>query len=180
MSTPALTPEFAQAYCAMMLEGFAREVEVTKKVFSAIPDDKRDYRPDPNARSAWQLAWHMANSDIQFLDGIADLQFTMANPPESEKPQTAAELVTWYDKNFKRAADRVRAMSAEQLTTPVDFLGAFNLPAAMYLGFLNNHSIHHRGELCTHLRPMGSKCPSIYGGSYDEPFQHADAESTAA
>lgn len=47
MSTPAVTPEFAQAYCAMMLEGFANEVETTKKVLSAIPDGKRDYRPDP-------------------------------------------------------------------------------------------------------------------------------------
>jgi len=41
------------------------------------------------------------------------------------------------------------------------------------LAFLNNHSIHHRGELATYLRPMGSKVPSIYGGSFDEPFQAA-------
>ena len=61
MSMPALTPEFAQGYRAILLEGFAREVETTKKVFSAIPDDKRDYRPDPNARSAWQLPFFYWN-----------------------------------------------------------------------------------------------------------------------
>ncbi|MGE5735968.1 MAG: DinB family protein [Acidobacteriota bacterium] len=49
-----------------------------------------------------------------------------------------------------------------------------------YLGFLNNHSIHHRGELATYLRPMGSKCPSIYGGSYDEPWQAAQAQDETA
>jgi len=49
-----------------------------------------------------------------------------------------------------------------------------------YLSFLNNHSIHHRGELATYLRPMGSKCPSIYGGSYDEPFVMPGSEVTAA
>jgi hypothetical protein len=54
-------------------------------------------------------------------------------------------------------------MSAEQLATPVDFLGAFRLPSAFYLQFLNNHSIRHRGELATYLRPMGSKVPQIYG-----------------
>jgi hypothetical protein len=58
---------------------------------------------------------------------------------------------------MKRGADRVRAMFGAQLMTPVDFLGVFNLPAAFYLGFLNNHSIHHRGELATYLRPMGSE-----------------------
>ena len=180
MSTPAITPQFALAFRDTMLDGFAREVETTKRVVAAIPEDKRDYQPDPNARSAWQLAWHTANSDIQFLDGIADHKFDMAARPENEKPQTVAELVTWYDKNFKRAVDRVRALSAEQLATPVNFMGVFNFPAVMYLGFLNNHSIHHRGELCTYLRPMGSKCPAIYGGSYDEPMQRPNAESTAA
>jgi uncharacterized damage-inducible protein DinB len=170
MSAP--TPEFVMGYRAMMVDGFAREVETTKKVLAAIPDGKKDYRPDPNARTAWELAWHIANTDNQFLDGIADLKFNMANPAEADKPKTVAELVNFYDKNMKRGLDRVRGMSAEQLLTPVQFF-MFNFPAAFYLGFLNNHSIHHRGELATYLRPMGSKVPSIYGGSFDEPFQAA-------
>jgi hypothetical protein len=36
------------------------------------------------------------------------------------------------------------------------------------------------GELATYLRPMGSKVPSIYGGSYDEPFQPPASKTTAA
>jgi len=170
MSAP--TPEFALGYRAMMVDGLAREVEITKKVLAAVPEGKRDYRPDPHARTAWELAWHIANTDNQFLDGIADLKFTMANPPDTEKPRTIAELVAWYDSNMKRGLDRVRAMSAEQLLTPVQFF-TFNFPAVFYLAFVNNHSIHHRGELATYLRPMGSKVPSIYGGSYDEPLQAA-------
>ncbi len=171
MSAPTL--DFAMGYRAMMLDGLAREVETTKKVLAAIPDGKRDYRPDLHARTAWELAWHLANTDVQFMDGIADLKFSMVARAEAEKPKTVAELVDWYDRNMKRCADRVRALSAEQLLTPVDFMGIFKLPAAFYLGFLNNHSIHHRGELATYLRPMGSKVPSIYGGSYDEPFKAA-------
>jgi uncharacterized damage-inducible protein DinB len=167
---PALTPDFALGYREMMLDGFAREVETTKRVLAAIPEGKKDYRPDPNARNAWELAWHLANTDVQFLDGIADLKFTMSTP--AEKPKTVADLVDWYGTNVKRGSDRVRALSAEQALTPVQFF-TFNLPAAFYLGFLNNHSIHHRGELATYLRPMGSKVPGIYGGSFDEPFQAA-------
>jgi uncharacterized damage-inducible protein DinB len=171
MSAP--TPDFVLGYRAMMLDGLAREVEITKKVLAAVPEGKRDYRPDPHARTAWELAWHIANTDVQFMDGIADLKFTMANPAEADKPKTVAELVDWYDRNMRRGADGVRALSAEQLATSVNFMGAFDLPAAFYLAFLNNHSIHHRGELATYLRPMGSKVPSIYGGSYDEPFEAA-------
>jgi uncharacterized damage-inducible protein DinB len=176
----AFTPEMAANSCEVMLDGVIRELEITKKVLAAIPDAKAQYKPDPHARTAWELAWHLANSDVQFLDAIADLKFTMETPDEKDKPKTVAELVEWYDKNFKRAAGRVRALTPEQLATPIDFMGIFNLPAVSYLGFLNNHSIHHRGALATYLRPMGSKCPSIYGGSYDEPFQGAQPESSAA
>jgi uncharacterized damage-inducible protein DinB len=164
-----VTAEFATAYCELMLQGLANEFATTKRVLAAVPDHKRDYRPDPHARTAWELAWHLANTDVQFLDGIADGQFKMETP--ADKPKTIAELLNWYDKNIERGIARVRALTPEQLTAQINFLNTFNLPAFAYLGFLNNHMIHHRGALATYLRPMGSKCPSIYGGSYDEPFQ---------
>ena len=173
-----ITPEFVLGFRAVMLDGFKREAEVTKKVIAAVPDAKSDYRPDPAARTAKDLAWHLANTDVQFLDGIADLNFKMENP--EHKPETSAEVVAWYDERVKRGIARVEAMSAEQLLTPVVFFGVFNMPSVFYLGFLNNHSIHHRGELATYLRPMGSKVPSIYGGSYDEPFQAPAAAENAA
>ena len=173
-----MSPEFALGYRAMMLDGVLREAETTKRVLAAVPDAASGYKPDPCARTAKDLAWHIANSDVQFLDGIAELKFEMRSP--ERKPQTAAEVVAWYDENMKRGAALVAAMTAEQLMTPVNFLGAFNLPAVLYLGFLNNHSIHHRGELATYLRPMGSKVPAIYGGSYDEPLNLTAADETAA
>lgn len=175
MAQQGCSPEFAVGYRDMMLDGFLREAEVTRKVLKAIPQGKRDYKPDPMARSAWDLAWHIASSDIQFLDGIADMKFNMEGDDPANKPQTVEQLVEWYNANLTRAAERVRGMSAEQLLTPVDFLGAFKFPAVFYLGFLNNHCIHHRGALATYLRPMGSKVPSIYGGSHDEPWAGADA-----
>lgn len=178
MSQQGMTPEFARGYCAMTLDGIMREAEITKKVIAAVPDAASSYKPDPNARTAKELAWHIANSDVQFLDGIADLKFNMETP--DHKPGTSAEVVAWYDERMKRGAARVAAMTPEQLMTPVNFFNVFNLPAVLYLGFLNNHSIHHRGELATYLRPMGSKVPSIYGGSYDEPFQPPASEETAA
>src|SRR6202040_3325573 len=94
-----LTPEFALGYCAMMLDGITREAEITKKVIAAVPDAASGYKSDPCARTAKELAWHLANTDIQFLDGIADLKFSMAAP--AEKPKTVAELVDWYGKNGK-------------------------------------------------------------------------------
>jgi uncharacterized damage-inducible protein DinB len=47
------------------------------------------------------------------------------------------------------------------------------MPNAAYIGFAQNHSVHHRGQLAAYLRAMGGKVPSIYGGSADEPFAAA-------
>jgi uncharacterized damage-inducible protein DinB len=173
-----LTPEFVLGLRAVMLDGFKREAQTTKRVIAAVPDAKSSYKPDPHARTAQELAWHLANSDIQFLDGIADLKFTMG--PRDDKPTDIAGVAAWYDKNVQRGVARVEAMSVEQLLTPINFAGVFNMPSVLYLGFLNNHSIHHRGELATYLRPMGSKVPAIYGGSYDEPFVRPASDETAA
>jgi uncharacterized damage-inducible protein DinB len=173
------TPEFVLGYRALMLDGFKREIETTKRVIAAVPDAQSTYKHDPNGRTAWELAWHLANTDVQFLDGIADLNLSMPQP--DDKPTDIAGLVAWYDAHTKRSLARVEALTAEQLLTPVGFFGVFNMPVVFYLGFLNNHSIHHRGELSTYLRPMGSKVPAIYGGSYDEPFAPpAPSEETAA
>src|SRR5579872_6837495 len=114
-----LTPEFVLGLRALMLDGFKNEAEITKRVIAAIPDEKSDYRPDPHARTAKELAWHLANTDIQFLDGIADLNFKMETPAEADKPKTVAELVEWYGNHCERALARVRALSPQQLAQPV-------------------------------------------------------------
>jgi uncharacterized damage-inducible protein DinB len=177
MSQPvAPTPEFAVGLRAVMLDGFKRESATTRKVIAAVPDEKSSYRPDPNARTAQELAWHIAASEAHFLESIANLKFEKG---PTEKPKTIAEVLAYYDEHVPAGIARVEALTGEQLLTPMPF-AVFNMPAAFYLVFLNNHSIHHRAQLATYLRPMGSKVPAIYGGSFDEPFKRPETVETAA
>ena len=69
--------------------------------------------------------------------------------------------------SFSGDAGRVAALTADQLLKIVDFRGISQLPAVIYLHTASIHSIHHRGQLSTYLRPMGAKVPAIYGESYD-------------
>jgi uncharacterized damage-inducible protein DinB len=179
MPQPNLTPEFVLTYRDVMLDGIRREAQTTKKVLASVPEANCSHKPDPNSRTAKELAWHIAASDVHFAESIANLKFDMTGK-SSEKPETIEGIVTWYEENTRPAFDRVAAMSAEELLTPIAFAGVFNFPAALYLGFLNNHSIHHRGELATYLRPMGSKVPAIYGGSFDEPMRMPEPATSAA
>lgn len=46
------------------------------------------------------------------------------------------------------------------------FYGLRTFPTIALLQILN-HTIHHRGQLSTYLRPMGATVPSLHGPSYD-------------
>ena len=51
-------------------------------------------------------------------------------------------------------------------------LVVFELPRiAAVRAMIISHSIHHRGQLSSYIRPMGGKVPSIYGPSGDDPGQ---------
>lgn len=167
-SVPSYTPEFAKAVAELGLQSMEFEFAVTKKVIEAVT--KPDFKLDEKSRTALVQAWHIATADVSFMDCIADMKFTMEEK-YGEEPKTIAEIVEWYDKKLPEAIARVRELTPEQLATPVDFYGMFNLPNFRYLEFAVKHSVHHRGFLAAGLRAMGSKVPSIYGGSADEPLQ---------
>lgn len=163
--------EQAKFLLELLLGAIEQEAQTTKKVISAIPDGRGDYRPDPKSRTAMELAWHIASSETWFLNGIAQGEFPHEEMPMPEEVRTGADVVAWYEKALPAATATVRGLPAEKLTAPVSFFGVANHPAVVYLTFLNVHSVHHRGQLSAYLRPMGSKVPSIYGGSADEPFE---------
>jgi uncharacterized damage-inducible protein DinB len=176
MSGEGPEADFAVAFRSLMVDVLAQEIGVTARVLARIPEHRRDYRPDPKSRSAWELAWHAA-ADVWFLEGIANLRFepnpdqTHANPCSS-----GPALAEWYEARAAEALQRIRSMPVELLRSPVVLGGVAEQsgqahPAFLYLLFAHTHMVHHRGELVVYLRPMGAQVPSIYGPSADEPIE---------
>jgi uncharacterized damage-inducible protein DinB len=164
---------FLAEYFANLMAG---ETVTTAKVLAAVPDSGHDYKPDSKSRTAWQLATHLATSEVWFLDSIIKGSFTF--DPQAEKQAESQftnvkEVVDFYNREVPAKISELRALPSEKLTQTVDFFGVMQQPNALYLGIANNHSIHHRGQLASYLRAMGSKVPAIYGGSADEPMQAA-------
>src|SRR5271168_2094922 len=95
-----LQPEQAAFLLGMTLPGLKREHATTKSVIEAIPLDKGDYRPEPVAKSALELAWHIAAAEHRFLGGIAagGFDFTPNHRPESVKD--SAGIAGWYAESF--------------------------------------------------------------------------------
>ena len=65
----------ATAIVQLLTGTIENEGSATRKVLAAVPNGNRDYKPDPKSRSAWELAVHLATSDIWFADSILDGKF---------------------------------------------------------------------------------------------------------
>jgi uncharacterized damage-inducible protein DinB len=156
---------------AMALTGlWEGEFKATCEVLEAVKTGNRDYKPDAKSRSAWDVAKHLATADVWFADSILSGKF--AFDPEAAKQaesqlQSIDDVVAFYKKTFPEKLAALRGLSGEQLAAPLNFMGIMEMPTVNYIGFANNHSIHHRGQLAAYLRPMGSKVPNIYGPSAD-------------
>jgi uncharacterized damage-inducible protein DinB len=149
------------------LPSLKNEQRITRSIIEAIPLDKGDYRPDEISKSALELAWHIAVTEMRFLDAVAAGEFDFSPRPLPDSVKNSGDLAGWYTDNFAPRFEALTKLSSEQLLKIIDFRGMFQLPAVTYLNFLLHHSIHHRGQLSMYLRPMGAKVPSIYGESYD-------------
>ncbi len=169
-----MTPEQAAFLRDFFVAGLEQEAKTTRRVLEAVPKTGGDYRPDAKSRTGFELAWHIAASDVWFLDGILAGEFKMETDASSQVPpeiKTTADVLAYYDKNFIPKIERLKSLSGDTLAGVVNFFGVFNFPLATYLSWLSNHQVHHRGQLCAYLRAMGSKVPNVYGGSADEPMQ---------
>ncbi|HVO97028.1 MAG TPA: DinB family protein [Bryobacteraceae bacterium] len=162
-----IQPEQATFLLGLYLQGLRNEFRITKSVIEAIPLDKGGYRPDPVSKTALELAWHIVATEMRFMDAVQTGAFDLTPRPMPESIKHSNELAGWYAENFDAHFEALKTLSTEQLMKIVDFRGMFQLPAVMYLNFVIQHSIHHRGQLSVYLRPMGAKVPSIYGESYD-------------
>jgi uncharacterized damage-inducible protein DinB len=160
----------ARAAADMLATVWEGEFPATCQVLGAVKNDNRDYRPDTKSRTAWELAKHLATADIWFLDSIikGGFEFNQAAAKEAESKLTTVEdVVAFYSKAFPERLERLRAVPAEKLAETMTFFGMFSWPRVRFIGFANNHSIHHRGQLAAYLRALGSKVPNIYGPSAD-------------
>lgn len=169
-----LSPDQAMLVLQYQMGGFKLESRTTAAVMRAVPADRADYRPDPNSKSAIELVRHIAVAENRFYEtvtvGFFDL--SVAIPDGIATPN---DVAGWYEQRFARNFELLTKATPEQLLKPVDFRGMFTWPALHFLALGLHHSIHHRGQLSTYLRPMGGTVPSIYGESYDSAAAKAAA-----
>jgi uncharacterized damage-inducible protein DinB len=156
---------------ALFLRFWGKEAPATRKVLSRIPQEKSDYKPDAKSRTAREIAWLLVHEEILLAEGLERGQFEWVELPT---PATMAEIVAVYDARHEELTERMKKVPASQWEKrmPFTFQGQEVMNETGYEnGWITLFDqVHHRGQLSTYLRPMGSTVPQIYGPSADEPM----------
>jgi uncharacterized damage-inducible protein DinB len=140
------------------------ESKTTRNVLARIPEGS-DYKPDPKSRTAQEIAWQIVCEEKMIIDALETGSAAWAPPPI---PASMKDVVTEYERQSAEVVQRLNALPLEHWNGNLEFFGQQRPAAPMAWSFLFD-IVHHRGQISTYLRPMGSTVPQIYGPSADEP-----------
>jgi uncharacterized damage-inducible protein DinB len=155
---------------ALFLKFWDKEAAATRKVIERIPAGS-DYRPDPKSRTAREIAWLIVREETVLAAGLEKGSLEWAEIPA---PAGVKEVLAAYDREHEIATKKLKGLATAgwERKVPFMFQGQEVMSETGYgnaWGFFLD-IIHHRGQLSTYLRPMGSTVPQIYGPSADEPM----------
>ena len=78
------------------------------------------------------------------------------------------EVFATYTRQSEDLVARWESLPAARWEGTLEMFGRQRPAAPMAWSFLFD-VVHHRGQITTYVRPMGSTVPQIYGPSGDEP-----------
>lgn len=150
------------------LERRRAELPIFLKVLRALPTDKMDYKPHERSPTAQQLVWTLTWELATCVNVAREHRGEWVSAPAP----SIEEMIPQFEKSASKLVELVAAMDDAAWDEPAEFYyggkKVSEQPASAFLWMVHFDAIHHRGQLTTYLRPMGSKVPAIYGPSGDE------------
>ena len=148
---------------ALFISFWTQEAPTTHKVLTRIPE-RSNYRPDPKSRTAAEIGWQIVCEERMIIEALEDGKSAWLPPT---MPESARAIAATYEQQSAEIIRRLEALPAKRWNGTIDFFGQKRPSSEMAWSFLFD-IIHHRGQITTYLRPMGSTVPKIYGPSGDE------------
>ena len=149
---------------ALFTKFWTQESKTTRNVLARIPESSA-YRPDPRSRTAQEIAWQIVCEEKMLIEALESGKAEWAPPP---MPDSMRDVLAEYERQSAEVLRRWDALPQSRWDGLLEFFGSERPASPMAWSFLFD-IVHHRGQITTYLRPMGSTVPQIYGPSADEP-----------
>lgn len=150
-----------------------RETANTRQLLERLQDEHLSYRPHSKSMSLGELASHIVELHNWVNKALSVEVFdfhTMYKPFVAKSSQELIEVLnSGYDQNVATVAgmteDAWKQMwslqAGSHIIAQVPRIGAFRF-------IIQNHLIHHRGQLTVYMRLLDIPLPGLYGPSADE------------
>ena len=167
---------------------FRRQRSWTRSLVAAVPEDKFDWRPGPDAFSCGELVRHLILSEVFWrrmllegaegrshdpfgLTGSAVERLTAFRRPNLESSRRAekygrsfGECLEIWSSIQVRTEEELARITPEQLDVQIEHpLLTLRAPLWEMLLTLVGHEIHHRGQLSAYLKSLGLEQPAVLG-----------------
>ncbi len=140
----------------------------TIKIAEEIPENKYDFKPTPDTRSAGQtlvhialgpgFQYHIQSNKISDLKTVNFPELFQKFTAEESKPRTKAELIASLKSEGDKFAAYLEGLQepflSEQVTMPPGAQPATKVRFEMLMS-AKEHEMHHRGQLMTVQRMIG-------------------------
>ena len=162
----------AAAMRERLLGKLENENRAMLRVIEHVPEESLDFKPHDKLRPFNELATHVYNVGMWFVDtvekGQMDLAPAAARPPA---PLSKATLLQTCQQMGQEIVRRISDLPEPALVRDIDFARLGTYQGVTYVDWHLSHLIHHRAQLALYLRMMGAKVPAIYVDSLDYPMQ---------
>jgi len=143
-------------------------MKVLDKAIILIPDDKLNWKLFEDAMTAADLGIHIYACSLVYTAGTLKGEFSDADyaiiPFDSKNVKSATEIVEYGEKVKNYIKETLPKLTEADMDKKVTYncWGSVKIGGFESLSTIFEEVIHHRGQLCIHLRMLGIKPPFIY------------------
>lgn len=150
-----------------------QETKNTRRILDQIPDDKLDWRPHQKSMSLGELAAHIVELHNWVSKAIPKDVFDFKSDYTPLRVASIGDLKSILSEGLEANKAVIETMADEEWFKDWVLKAGDNevarLPRAGAMRFIiNNHIVHHRGQLTVYLRLLNIAVPGLYGPSADE------------
>lgn len=156
-----------------LLKELNEEAVTTRKMLSAIPEDKYGWQPHPKSMTIQHLANHIA--ELPFWVAMAlttdELDFA-ANPYTSTDATKNTDVLALYEKSLAAAIAELEKSDIAVMDEPwilrhgEHIIRSYTRAETIRMALCQQ--VHHRAQLGVFLRLLNTPIPGSYGPSADE------------
>ncbi len=150
-----------------------REAQNTERFLQVLSANHFSYKPHPKSMSLGELASHVVELHGWMAEILKSGHFDFHTDYVPLKATTKEDLLTALKNNVANCEAELAKFNEDDYFSTWTLKAGDHiiaeLPKAGAIRFIvNNHLIHHRGQLSVYMRMLDLPLPGIYGPSADE------------